>query len=29
MDQISLFIIIGGLALASLSLLIGDREDDK
>jgi hypothetical protein len=29
MDQIGLFIVIGGLALASLSLLIGDREDDK
>ena len=29
MDQIGLFIVIGGLALASLSLLIGDTKDDE
>ena len=29
MDQIGMFIVIGGLALASLSLFIGDKKDDE
>jgi len=29
MDQIGMFIVIAGLALASLSLFIGEKKDDE